>query len=95
MDLKEARKEIDRIDRQMVELLRERLGVCDEIAKYKGEHGLPLTDAAREREKLCEVSELIGEELSSYAVELYSVIFEICKKRQADYCTGDSKETCI
>ena len=92
MDLKEARKEIDRIDRQMVELLRERLGVCDEIAKYKRDHDLPLTDAAREKEKLCEVSGLIGEELSSYAVELYAAIFEICKKRQADYCTRESKK---
>ena len=33
MDLKEARKEIDRIDRQMTGLFRERLLLCDAIAK--------------------------------------------------------------
>ena len=35
MDIKEARKEIDRIDRQMTALFRERLLLCDAIAKYK------------------------------------------------------------
>ena len=43
MDIKDARKEIDRIDRQMTALFRERLLLCDAIAKYKEEHGLPLT----------------------------------------------------
>ena len=89
MDIKEARKEIDRIDRQMTGLFRERLLLCDAIAKYKEEHGLPLTDPAREREKLEKVSGLIGEDLKHYAEELYAAIFEISKERQAEILAAD------
>ena len=89
MDIKEARKEIDRIDRQMTGLFRERLLLCDAIAKYKEEHGLPLTDPIREREKLEEVSGFIGEDLKHYAEELYAAIFEISKERQAEILAAD------
>ena len=84
MDIKEARKEIDRIDRQMTALFRERLLLCDAIARYKEEHGLPLTDPVREQEKLEEVSGFIGEDLKRYAEELYAAIFKINKERQAE-----------
>ena len=84
MDLKDARKEIDRIDRQMTALFRERLLLCDSIAEYKKERGLPLTDPVREREKLEEVSGFIGEDLKHYVEELYAAIFEISKERQAE-----------
>ena len=89
MDIKEARKEIDRIDRQMTGLFRERLLLCDAIAKYKEEHGLPLTDPAREQEKLEEVSGFIGEDLKHYAEEFYAAIFEISKERQAEILAAD------
>ena len=82
MDINEARKEIDRIDRQMTGLFRERLLLCDAIAKYKEEHGLPLTDPVREREKLEEISGFIGEDLKHYAEELYAAIFEISKVKR-------------
>ena len=92
MEIKDARKEIDRIDRQMTALFRERLLLCDAIAKYKKERGLPLTDPAREREKLEEVSGLIGEDLKHYAEELYAAIFEISKERQAEIIAAGPAE---
>lgn len=92
MDLKEARRGIDSIDREMVRLFRERLEFCREIAEYKREKHLPLTDPVREREKLCKVAELAGKEAERYTAELYSLIFELSKAYEAELsgCRGDT-----
>ena len=55
MDLKECRREIDVIDEQILDLFARRMDVSAQVAAYKKEHGLPVLDAAREREKLNEV----------------------------------------
>ena len=49
MDIKELRKEIDRIDDELVKLFVERMNVCRDVALYKKENGAAVYDAARER----------------------------------------------
>ena len=49
-DIAEARKNIDRIDREMAELFAERMQAAAVVAAYKEEHGLPVEDKAREAE---------------------------------------------
>ena len=49
MELKEAREQIDRIDRQLTDLFVERMQVAQQVAAYKREHGLPVLDRERER----------------------------------------------
>ena len=41
MDLLELRKEIDRIDDQLIPLLMARMDVSEQVAKYKVERGIP------------------------------------------------------
>ena len=48
--LDEARKEITRIDREMLLLFEERMATAEKIAEYKNEHGLSIRDRAREAE---------------------------------------------
>ena len=48
--LKEAREEINRVDREMAELFCRRMAAVSTVAEYKMEHGLPIYDAAREEE---------------------------------------------
>lgn len=48
--LEEARETISRTDRQMAELFDERMRAAEQVAAYKKEHGLPVTDPAREGE---------------------------------------------
>ncbi|ASI98915.1 chorismate mutase [Thermococcus celer] len=48
----ELRKEIDEIDKQIAELLEERVRVVTEIGKIKRELGLPIRDEKREEELL-------------------------------------------
>ncbi|MFB6156967.1 MAG: chorismate mutase [Haloferacaceae archaeon] len=48
MDLDELRREIEGIDRELVELIARRTYVADTIAEVKAERGLPTTDEEQE-----------------------------------------------
>ena len=48
--LENARKEINRIDKEMAKLFEERIGCAKVIAEYKKERGLPILDEQRENE---------------------------------------------
>ena len=50
MDIKDARKQIDSIDEQLVNLFEQRLSIIKSIGKFKDEHHLPLIDEERDRE---------------------------------------------
>lgn len=56
-DIAEARKNIDRIDREMAELFAERMQAAAVVAAYKEEHGLPVEDKAREAEMIARNTE--------------------------------------
>ena len=49
-DLQEARNEINEVDREMAALFVRRMKAAEAVAAYKRENGLPILDAARERE---------------------------------------------
>ena len=53
MDLQEIRGQLDEIDAQVVELLKKRLRLGEEVARYKMQVGKPVLD--RERELLSQV----------------------------------------
>ena len=52
LDLKETRGEIDRVDKQIIELFEERMELCKEAAEYKLYTGKPVLDRNRELEKI-------------------------------------------
>jgi len=82
MDLQELRKEIDRIDHELIGLFGQRMDVAGEIAAYKKEHNIPTLDARREREKLHKIAEMTPEQFKEYAVSLYSLLFELSRSHQ-------------
>lgn len=49
MDLNNARIEINKIDKEIVQLLEKRFNVVMEIGKYKKENNLPIYDEKREK----------------------------------------------
>ena len=75
MDLQDCRKQIDRIDSQLMRLFKERMDVVAQVALYKKEHGLPILDAAREQEKLASID-------CPYARKLYATLFELSREYQ-------------
>lgn len=63
----ELRGRIDAVDDELLRCFAERMDIAGDIARYKAEHGLPVLDERREREKLYAVSEKAPKELQSYA----------------------------
>ena len=82
MELNEIRKEIDEIDKQLVELYIRRMNCSAEVAEYKREHNMPVLDASRERALLNKISELSGSEFEEYTRTLYSTILDLSRSYQ-------------
>ena len=45
--LEKFREDLDRVDKQLVELLVRRLDICSEVAKFKKAHGIPMMQPHR------------------------------------------------
>ena len=84
MDMQTLRKEIDLLDRELVQIFCRRMEVAARIADYKKEHNLPISHPGREQEVLQKVSELAGSEMSDYAQSLYAEIFKLSKHYQSE-----------
>ena len=82
MEIKELRNQIDKIDEQLVELFKQRMGVSARVTEYKREHNMPVLDATRERELLARISTLAGEDMEEYARVLYATILDLSRSYQ-------------
>ncbi len=91
MDLQEIRKEIDGIDKQMTQLFEKRMIACEEVAAYKREHSLPVFDGSRERDKLCDVADMVRPEYTDAVRALYTTIFEQSRSRQRALNRGETQ----
>ena len=83
MDLNDYRKEIDRIDDQLIALFAQRMETAEKIAEYKKANGLRVLDARREKEKMREILDKTPDDLREYVSSLYSLIFELSRSRQS------------
>ncbi|MBQ9985626.1 MAG: chorismate mutase [Oscillospiraceae bacterium] len=80
--MKELRGNIDRIDEQLVALIRERMETAAKIGEYKRENKLPVYDPSRERELFDRVASLAGDEFGSYTRVLYSTMTDVSRSYQ-------------
>lgn len=81
-ELSELRVEIDRIDRQIVELLGQRMRVANEVAEYKRERDLPVLDSGREQALLGKVTAQAGEEFAGAVRAIYHTILSASRSYQ-------------
>ena len=83
--LDEARKEINRIDKEMARLFEERMRCAEAVAEYKRESGMPIFDPEREAEIIDKNSALIcKEELRHHYVRFLQELMNISKDYQAE-----------
>ena len=87
MDLEEIRRDIDRLDDQLLELFVRRMELCCDVAEYKARNGLPVFQGGREREILERVAEKAPEGLQSASTLLFSQIMDISKCLQQERLT--------
>lgn len=83
MDLSEYRTKIDEIDRQLVALFTERMATAADIAAYKKAHHLPVLDAAREQQKLRQITELAPAALQNETQTLYRLLLALSRSYQS------------
>lgn len=82
LDITKLRSEINEADKEIVDLFKKRMNIAALVAEYKKEKGLPVLDAARERELLARIAEMSGEELGGYAKTLYHTMLDVSKAYQ-------------
>ncbi len=83
-DLQSLRRDIDAIDRQMVELFRQRMDVTRRVGEYKRANGIPVLDQERERQVLQNKGELAGEALRPAVITLFQTVMALSRRQQRD-----------
>lgn len=91
MELSELRQRIDSIDKELVKLFTERMGVSAQVAEAKRQTGKPVFDPSRERAIVNNLTQNLDDEMAGYVSVLYNSIFEISRARQNKLLSGDSK----
>lgn len=83
IDIQDSRRKIDDVDRKIVELFEERMKLALDIAEYKKSVGMPVYDAAREQEKLAELTALTDNEFNKQAIsDLFKQIMTLSRRLQ-------------
>ena len=83
IDLRVLRDEIDKIDRQMVELFEKRMEICSQVAEYKITTGKKVFDKEREDSKLNTLRGLAHSDFNKHGVtELFQQIMAMSRKLQ-------------
>lgn len=80
LDLTQIRQNIDKVDRQLAEVLESRLQLIMQIADYKKKNGLPVKDEAREKIVIEKVAGLVGKPEYAQSVKniMRSIIDQAC-----------------
>ena len=89
MELTELRREIDAIDRELVELLERRMDMAAGVAQYKMTRGLPVLDAGREAEKLDAIRAMCRPETRSHIAGLFGHIMAASRAYQTSLMEQD------
>ena len=93
MELKDYRAAIDGIDRELLALFARRLALCGEIAGWKKEHGLPVLDEAREREKLAAVAVQSPAEYKAETSAFFERVIALCRASEERLLSEDGEES--
>lgn len=86
--LQKARKDIERIDREMAKLFAERMQAAAEVAAYKKEHGLPIEDKAREATLIAQNSTLVPDAYRPYYNSFFAGMLTESKRYQSLLLAG-------
>lgn len=92
MNLSECRNEIDKIDKELVELFEKRMNVAINVAKYKIENNIPIFNGAREAEVIEKnINRLNNKEYSRLTEKFFTHLMELSRSLQADVIEVNNK----
>ncbi|MBQ9119768.1 MAG: prephenate dehydratase [Lachnospiraceae bacterium] len=91
VDLAVSRQEIDKIDKQIVELFERRMKVAQDVAEYKRSIGKAVYDRERELQKLATVKSYASNDFNAHAVEeIFVQLMSISRRYQHKLNSGES-----
>lgn len=91
-DLQEIRNDIDVIDKQIVDLYKERMNLTSEVASYKIATGKQVLDRERELSKLAALETLADSDFTKHGIrELFEQIMSTSRKKQYQLLTDCGK----
>ena len=82
MELQEIRNEIDRLDKQIQSLFEERMLLCQDVARYKKAHNMPVFQAGREQQILDRVEQNAKEGLGLASRTMFANMMSISSQLQ-------------
>ncbi|MGT2911493.1 chorismate mutase [Streptococcus cameli] len=84
--LEKERKEIDRIDREIVALFEERTRVVEDVARVKLTNGMEVLDASREQQVIEKVQGYLKDaSLKAELADLYTELMRISRSHQKEW----------
>ena len=87
--LKQAREEINRVDKELAELFVQRMRAVEQVAEYKMLHAMPILDASREQQILSQgASRLEDETMREYYVNFQQALMDISRSYQQRLLSG-------
>ncbi len=91
-DLQDIRQDIDKIDKKIVDLYKERMQLTSEVASYKIATGKQVLDRERELSKLTFLETLADSDFTKHGVrELFEQIMSTSRKKQYQLLTACGK----
>ena len=85
MELSEIRKELDVIDKKIIDLYFTRMDLCKKVAEYKIANNMPVLDGVREKQKLDNVSSNAESEFDKESLrEIFQLLMDRSKMLQTD-----------
>lgn len=81
--LEKQREEIDKIDSELIELLKRRMIVVNEIIDIKLENDIPVFDEAREEKQKAKINNKLGDSIyKKYILSVFETILKESKEYQ-------------
>lgn len=83
-NLDDLRREIDKLDKNIVQLFEERMNLVEKVSEYKKENQIGILDSNREEELIAKnINYLKDKELELYLKEFYIHLMNISKAYQS------------
>lgn len=93
MDITELREQLNEVDNELVATFERRMELAKQIAEYKRQNNVSVSDRTREREVVNRVTGMVKPELSTYVGSLYNTLFDLSKSYQNSLIRSESKLT--
>ena len=79
----ELRQKIDKLDEDIIQLLKRRMGISKEVGKLKEELDIPVEDKEREKEIIDRLTQHAGRNLSEeQLIRIFTAVFKSSKQAQ-------------